>query len=322
MEQRHFRRPGADEKARLEQQRIKGHGFHGHGLAAHIGAGDDRGALIQRDGHRNKGSSLLTEQVHQLRVHHVLQHQLSVGDLGQYAAVTDGKQRLLHHEVQTADGLRVGQQIVHHGGQLRAHGAAHLHLLALLLGADTGALQTQIVLLRVGPGAEQPLLNVLFGGADLLEPRRGAVRDIEAPAAGAVGVQDRQRRGGRVKGHVPEMGGLVDGIQQGQKAVQPLKIALDLKQLHMVGHLAVLAAAQGVADILDLAQDGHQAGIGVLQLIGMPGQRLYVIQLCFQRGTLVRGIEPQAADALQAEGRAAVERLQRVLQADLDFFIK
>ena len=118
------------------------------------------------------------------------------------------------------------------------------------------------------------------------------------------------------------MGGLVDGIQQGQEAVQPLKIALDLKQLHMVGHLAFLAAAQGVADILDLAQNGHQAGIGVLQLIGMPGQRLYVIQLCFQRGTLVRGIEPQAADALQAEGRAAVERFQRVLQADLDLFIK
>ena len=118
------------------------------------------------------------------------------------------------------------------------------------------------------------------------------------------------------------MGGLVDGIQQGQKAVQPLKIALDLKQLHMVGHLAVLAAAQGVADILDLAQDGHQAGIDVLQFVGMPGQRFHVIQLRFQRDALVRGIEPQAADALQAKGRAAVERLQRVLQADLDFFIK
>ena len=54
----------------------------------------------------------------------------------------------------------------------------------------------------------------------------------------------------------------------------------------------------------------------------MISQRFYVIKLCFQRGALIRGIKPQAADPLQAEGGAAVKRLQRILQADLDLFIK
>ena len=137
-----------------------------------------------------------------------------------------------------------------------------------------------------------------------------------------VGVQDIQRGGGIVERRVLQMGGVVDGVQQGADIPQPLEIALDLEQLHMIRHLAVLAAAQGVADVLDLAQQCHQAGEGVLQFLVMGGQGLDVIQLRLQGRALIGGIEPQAADALQPEGGAAVQRLQGVLQADLDLFIE
>ena len=322
MEQRHSGGLGAHQKARLQEKHIQRHGFHGHGFAAHVGTGDDGSAPIQRDGHGDKGSPLLRQQVDEFRVHHILQHQFAVGDLGQHAAVADGEQRLLHHEVQTAQRLRVSQQIIHHGSQLGTHDAAHLHLLALLLGADTGALEPQVVLFRVGLGMEQPLLHVLLGGANFFQLLGGAVRDVKATASGVVGVENIQRGGGIVEGRVLQARRFADGIQQRTNIAEPLEVALDLEQLHMIRHLAVLAAAQGVADILDLAQQRHQAGEGILQFLVVDSQRLHVVQLRFQRGALVRGIEPQAADALQPKGGAAVQRLQRVLQADLDLFVK
>ena len=169
---------------------------------------------------------------------------------------------------------------------------------------------------------EQPLLHILLGSADLLQLLGGAVGDVKAPAAGVIGVEDIQRCGGIVEGRVLQSRRLIDGSQQRADIAEPLEVALDLEQLHMIRHLAVLAAAQGVADILDLAQQRHQAGEGILQFLVVDSQRLHVVQLRFQRGALVRGIEPQAADALQPKGGAAVQRLQRVLQADLDLFVK
>ena len=60
-----------------------------------------------------------------------------------------------------------------------------------------------------------------------------------------------------VEGEVFKVGLLVHLGEKGPQAVQPLEVALDLKELHMVGDLVGLAAAQGVADILHLAQKHH-----------------------------------------------------------------
>ena len=185
-----------------------------------------------------------------------------------------------------------------------------------------GALEAQVVLLRVGLGVEETLLHVLLGLAYLLEPHRGAVGDIEAAAAGLVRVEDGQGGLGVVEGQAVEPGDSVDLVEQGAEVLQPLEVALDLEQLHMVRGLPCGTAAQGRADVLHLAQDGHDLGVGVLQLLRGVGGLLHVIQLALQLRAFLRGVKPQAADALLAEGRAAVERLQHILQADLHPLVK
>ena len=125
-----------------------------------------------------------------------------------------------------------------------------------------------------------------------------------------------------MEGHALQGRGLPDSLEQGDHALQPLQVALDLEQLHMVGDLPLRAAAQRGADVLHLAQEDHDLVIGLLQLIGAGGAALHVAQFRLQRRALVRGVEPQMADPLLAEGAAAVEVLQHVLETDLYLFIE
>ena len=125
-----------------------------------------------------------------------------------------------------------------------------------------------------------------------------------------------------MEGDALEMGDSVDLRQQRPQAVQPLEVALDLKQLHMVRRLPRRAAAQGRADVLHLAQAGHQLGILALQLLRRSRSLLHVVQLRLQLRPLLRRIEPQAADLLLPEGRTAVQRLQHILQTDLYTLLK
>ena len=322
MEQRHTSFFGAHQEARLQQQHVQRHRLHGHGLSAHVGAGDDRGPGRQGDGHRHEAAALLLQQIADLRIDHILQLQVLLRQLRLHTAVAHGKQCLLDNKVQTPRRLRIGEQLVHHRGQCRTHGLADVHLLRVLLAAQPGALQAQIVLFRVGLGVEQPFLHLFFGGADLLQLGRGAVRDIEAPAPGTIRVQHRQCVLHLVEGHALEVRHRVDLLKHRAHTVQPLQIALDLEQLHMVRRLPRRAAAQGVADILHLAQAGHQLVVHVLQLAGGIGRLLHVVQLLLQCSAFLRRIKPQPPDAFLPEGRAAVQCFQRVLQTDLLFFLK
>ena len=106
------------------------------------------------------------QQIHKFRVHHIHQFQLTLGDLGADAAVAQGEAGFLDQEVQTANGINVAEDVICHRGKALAHGLADLHLLAVLLGADTGALNAQLVLLRIGGGVEQLFLHLLLGGAN------------------------------------------------------------------------------------------------------------------------------------------------------------
>ena len=322
MEQRHTGFFGAHQEARLQQQHVQRHRLHGHGFAAHVGAGDDRGPGRQGDGYRHEAAALLLQQIADLRIDHILQLQVLLRQLRLHTAVAHGEQCLLDNKVQTPRRLRIGEQIVHHRGQCRTHGLADVHLLRVLLAAQPGALQAQIVLFRVGLGVEQPLLHLFLGAADLLQFCRGAVRDIEAPAPGTIRVQHRQRVLHLVEGHALEVRHRVDLLKQRAHTVQPLQIALDLKQLHMVRRLPRRAAAQGRADVLHLAQAGHQLGVLALQLLRRGRGTLHVVQLRLQLRPLLRHIEPQAADLLLPEGRAAVQRLQHILQTDLHTLLK
>ena len=111
-------------------------------------------------------------------------------------------------------------------------------------------------------------------------------------------------------------------FKQGAQGLQPLEIALQLEQLHMVRHLQLPAPAQGAPDVLHLAQHHADLVIQVLQLLRMGGGPLHVAQLLLQLLPLVRGIVPQAADALLAKGAAPMETLQNILQADFFSFLE
>ena len=163
------------------------------------------------------------------------------------------------------------------GCQLCPHAPADLRLLALLLGADLRAAQAQLVLFRIGLGLMEPLLQLLLGPADLAELFCHAVRNVKATGPGVVRVQDGQSRPGVVEGELPQGRNLAHLRIQGQQAFQPLQIALDLKQLHMVRHLSVSAAADRVADVLHLAQQDTDLVIHALELVGVVCRLLHVI---------------------------------------------
>ena len=169
---------------------------------------------------------------------------------------------------------------------------------------------------------EELLFQLLLGGAHLLEAGRGAVRDVEAAGTGAVGVEDSQCLTGRVEGKAAEGHLLIHLLIEGDKALQTAQEALHLKQLHMVGSLPCGAAAEGVADILHLAQEDHRLVHSGFQLRGVAVEALHIVQLLLQCLALFGSVELQSADALDTEGRAAVQRLENILQADLDLIIK
>ena len=69
--------------------------------------------------------------------------------------------------------------------------------------------------------------------------------------------------------------------------------------------------------VFDLAKEHAQLVVDGLELLAVAGGLLHVIQLVFQFGTLFGGVEAQTADLFNTKGAAAVEGLQRILQADL-----
>ena len=313
VEEGHLRLTGADKEARLEQQGVQRHRFHRHALAAHVGARNDRCAAIKGDGHGDEGSPLLSEKIHDLGVHHIHQFQCPIGDLRADAAVADGEECLLDHKVEATHVFCIGEDVLHHGGESGAHHGTHLRLLAVLLGADTGALNAQLVLLGIGGGVEQLFLHLLLGGADLTQLRRSAVGDIEAARARTIGVEDSQRLLGSVKREAAESHLLVHLLEQGQDALQAAQKALHLEKLHMVGDLTCRAALERVADILHLTQEDHRLIHGGFQLLSVADKAFYVVEFLLQRCTLLGSVELQAANPLDAEGRTAVEGLQNIL---------
>lgn len=62
-------------------------------------------------------------------------------------------------------------------------------------------------------------------------------------------------------------------LKHGPQGLQPLEIALEFKQLHMVRHLQLPAPAQGAADVLHLAQHHTDLVVQVLQLLRMAAAR-------------------------------------------------
>ena len=244
VEQRHFCLFGADQESCLQQQHIQRHRFHGHRLAAHVGAGNHRGAMVQRDGHRHESPALLLQQIHQLGIDHIHQFQLRFRDLRQHAAEANGKQRFLNDKVQASGAVGIRQQIVHHRRQGRTHGLADLHLLALLFRADTGALLAQIILFRVRLRVEKLFFHLLLRLADLFQPRRGAVGDVETAGTGFFRIKNRQRLCRIMKGKVTELRCGLRLMKQRNQTLQTLQITFNFKQLHMVGTFSGLTAAQ------------------------------------------------------------------------------
>ena len=322
VKQRHPGLLGADQKARLQKQHVQSHGFHHHGLTAHVGAGDDGGPLLQPDGHRHEGPPLLLQQVAQLGVDHVRQLQLRLRDLRPHAAVAHGKQRLLDDEVQPARRVGVLQQISCQRSQRLPHAAAHLGLLAVLLGTDTGPAGAQLLLLGIGLCMVQLLLDLLLGRTDLPQLGCCIVGDVEATAAGLVRIQDLQRLRRIMEGQRLKVSGLAHLLEQGDQTLQPLEIYLDFKQLHMIRDLQRLAPAQRATDVLHLAQHQADPVVQWLQSIRRLGGLLHVIQLRLQLLPLVGGVIAQLADLLLTEGAAPVESLQRILQADFFSLLK
>ena len=165
-------------------------------------------------------------------------------------------------------------------------------------------------------------LQRFLAPAKLLQFFRHAVGNVEAPGAGAVRIQNIQGRLGIVERKLPQRGNLAHLGIQGQQALQTLQIALDLKQLHMVGDLPVPAAPDGVADILHLTQQDADFVIHALELLCVEGSLPDIVQFRFQFPTFGRGVKPQTPDLLLTERTAAVESLQGVLQANLLLLLK
>ena len=155
--------------------------------------------------------------------------------------------------------------------------AADLRFLALLLGADAGALQTQLVLLRIGLGLVELFLQLLLAPADLAELFRHTVGDVKAPGAGVVRVQNTQGGLGIVECKAPQRSRIAYLLVQGQQALQPLQIALYFKQLHMIRHLPVPASADGIANVLHLAQQNADFIVYALELLRMVGRLLHIV---------------------------------------------
>ena len=171
-------------------------------------------------------------------------------------------------------------------------------------------------LLRVGLRVEELLLELLFCLSDLAQAGGGAVRDVKAAAAGVVGVEDGECGRRIVEVQTAEIRHGADLFKERDNRFQPLQIPLDLEQLDMVGRLQLAAAAQRASDVLDLAEGDHDLVIGFLQLSRGLRSAVDVIQLRLQLRALLRRIKSQPADALAAEGTAAVQALQNILQAD------
>ena len=169
---------------------------------------------------------------------------------------------------------------------------------------------------------EQLFLHLLLGGANFTKLRRGAVGDIEAARARAIGVEDSQRLLGGVEREATEGHLLVHLLEQGQDALQAAQKALHLEKLHMVGDLPCRAATEGIADILHLTQEDHRLIHGGFQFLSVADEAFHIVEFLLQCLALLRGVELQAANPLDAEGRTAVKGLQNILQADFDFIIK
>ena len=154
---------------------------------------------------------------------------------------------------------------------------------------------------------EELLLELLFCLSDLAQAGGGAVRDVKAAAAGVVGVEDGECGRRIVEVQTAEIRHGADLFKERDNRFQ--QIPLDLEQLDMVGRLQLAAAAQRASDVLDLAEGDHDLVIGFLQLSrGLRGA-VDVIQLRLQLRALLRRIKSQPADALAAEGTAAVQAL-------------
>ena len=174
-----------------------------------------------------------------------------------------------------------------------------------------------MLLLGIGGCVVELLFDLLFGLTDLTQLLGSTVGDVEAAGAGVLRIQHSQRFGRIVELKIAETGLLVHLLHQRDHGLHTLEIVLQLEQLHMVGGIAVFDAAQRTADLLHLTQEHADLLVERLELFAVNGGLLHVIKLRFQFSTLFWCVETQTADLFNAEGAAAVERLQSVLQTDL-----
>ena len=120
-------------------------------------------------------------------------------------------------------------------------------------------------------------LQLLFGAAELTEVLGHAVGDIKAAGAGVIRIQNVQSGLWIVEGQAAQGRFLGQLSVQRQQALQTLQVTLDLEQLHMIRHLAVAAATDGIADVLHLAQQDTYFIIHALELLGVVGSLPHII---------------------------------------------
>ena len=91
---------------------------------------------------------------------------------------------------------------------------------------------------------EKLFFHLLLRLADLFQPRRGAVGNVKTAGTGFFRIENRQRLCRIMKGKVTELRRGLRLMKQRNQTLQTLQIALDFKQLHMVGTFPRLTAAQ------------------------------------------------------------------------------
>ena len=327
---------GKHEEAALAQEQGEHGGAQGDGLAAHVGAGNDRAAGAQL---QLQGGELLPARAQLLRhlgVNHAPERDGLVGAEGRADAMeAQGQLGLGHDEIQVAKGLHIGQEFRFPDHELFGEHLPHRQLQLVLFHRQHTAL------------LQQGAAPVLLGHADsllqlgLFRPQGGeivvvGVDDGEGGQPPALGIHQLQSVGQGGKYNARHGGHLVIGLGELFQGDQEV---LELKELHQIEGGAGLPV-EGAADVVEQGQAaGHtpQSRRRILALGGIQpgglasaflsclgdgaagGPQLHgqghVVQLLLQLGLLSGAVPPGGASGLLAKGRQGAQALQHPLKS-------
>ena len=246
------------------------------------------------------------------------------------------------------------QHVVHIRPQRRGQLAPDAHLLMLLIGSHSGTEGLERLLLLPGGQTAELFLQFPLFPAQSAELPGPAVSDVEGRHPIVLGVQQVQRGGGVPEGNALQLQHGLDLVEQRQHLIAFQQESLDLEQLDLVegglqafqrggtdvfhrhehqqqlvqGLLAVLvlfqSPAQPVCFGLHLGQvtDGSPRApvcFSTVHRLGLQnGQHpLDVGQLALQLGLLTGFKGFQLPHPLLAVGRAGLQGVQNVLEADI-----